>query len=271
MKALSDEPITQDDVKEFIQAKSDFAFELRVLEKLTRMGFACEHSGTYTDPNTQKTREFDIRAEKFLDYGYRDRRLRICFAVECKNIGENFPLLFYCCQRRHEERFIDLAFRRPKSLVAGSSFKERNECPYSPTRPVAKSCDQIGRQKSDGKITGSDSSVFDKISQAINSSFGMVNHCYNTGFRDVPVISCVVPVLVVPDSRLWTVEYASDGSISGDPLAAQNVEYFVNKHFYFDRYDNFDVSHLEIVEFSALEDLLEKYRFLRHVDDIPLG
>jgi hypothetical protein len=55
--------ITAQDLTEFMNTDSDFAFEMNVLRWLEDNGFECRHSGTYGDPVTGKLRQFDIRAE----------------------------------------------------------------------------------------------------------------------------------------------------------------------------------------------------------------
>jgi len=47
-------------------------------KKISQLGFDCRHSGTYEDPITAKTREYDIRADKRKDnFIFRS-------AIECK-------------------------------------------------------------------------------------------------------------------------------------------------------------------------------------------
>lgn len=85
MAKLKDEKINVQDVNEYLEKYSDFSFEIKVLKKLVSLGFQCEHSGTYEDPTTKKTREFDIRAWKIDQLG-KKTTFRFCLAVECKNL-----------------------------------------------------------------------------------------------------------------------------------------------------------------------------------------
>ena len=62
MAKLKNEPISKSDILEYLESSSDFAFEVSVLKKLVALGFVCEHSGTYEDPVTGKTRELGIYA-----------------------------------------------------------------------------------------------------------------------------------------------------------------------------------------------------------------
>jgi hypothetical protein len=49
----SDNPITEADRNEFVDNDSDFAFEMRVLNKFAFLDFYGQHSGTYRDPRQQ--------------------------------------------------------------------------------------------------------------------------------------------------------------------------------------------------------------------------
>ena len=71
-KQLKSDQITRVDIEEYLADYADFSFELRVLKELTDLKIKCQHGGTYEDPITKKSREFDIRA---LMHG--DERLRI--------------------------------------------------------------------------------------------------------------------------------------------------------------------------------------------------
>lgn len=54
-KLLTD-PISSNHIGEYLDDYSDFAFELKVLNKLVEMGFACEHGAVYEDPFTRAGR-----------------------------------------------------------------------------------------------------------------------------------------------------------------------------------------------------------------------
>lgn len=54
MAKLKKDPITEQDLTDFVSADSDFGFEMRVLKRLRADGFDCSHSGTYRDPVTDK-------------------------------------------------------------------------------------------------------------------------------------------------------------------------------------------------------------------------
>src|SRR5689334_21335363 len=84
---------------EFLATTSHFAFELRCLERISQLGFRCQHAGSYQDRVTKKARQFDIRAYK------ESSKFGVRFAVECKNLSESFPLLIMNVPRAPEESF----------------------------------------------------------------------------------------------------------------------------------------------------------------------
>src|SRR5438132_1668631 len=122
MAKLKLEPITRNDLVEFLCGFSDFSFEVKVLNTLAGIGFTCEHGGSYDDPVMKKPRQFDIRAT------WNIGRLFLRLAVECKNLRCNFPLLITCLPRRDEESFYEIVY----SVNPKSNPLERPSGPYSP-------------------------------------------------------------------------------------------------------------------------------------------
>jgi len=221
---LIDQRIEKDDIEEYLNSYSDFSFEVKVLKTLTSLGFDCEHSGTYEDPITKKTREFDIRAWKIFDLN-ENTIFRIGMAVECKNIRENFPLVVHCMPRTESEAYHHLVWshRSSEEPYRISPFFEyarrvilgKDETVYAIGEPVGKSCDQVDRRASqNGEIIGSDADLFDKISQSLNSAYEILRSSHYAGDRELTVISLILPILVVPTGRVWFVSYDSDGNIT---------------------------------------------------------
>lgn len=276
MVKLKENLISKDDILEYLETYSDFSFEVKVLRYFSSIGYNCQHSGTYEDPVTGKTREFDVRAvhSKCIRENF---YINICFAIECKNIRGNFPLVIHCMPRENDECYLDLIWSsHPASYHSiGRCIKLKgSECPYMFQDPTGKSCDQVGRQDNkDSRIVGSDYDVFDKISQAINSSYDLIVKGHKAYYnKNANVVTLVVPVLVVPDDRLWTVWYSRSGEIEREPAATKNVEYFIGKKF--EVKDNIGVSpsayklsHLEIVQISDIGNMVRKYRELPAITD----
>jgi hypothetical protein len=255
---LKTQAITQFDIEEYLNDYADFSFELRVLKALTDLKLQCQHGGTYDDPITGKSREFDIRA--LLQY---DEFMRIHLSVECKNLQPNFPLVVHCLGRKANESYNELIH----TFVPSDSFAVHREGAesirlisktlYSKDAYVAKSADQVGR-RNDGSITATDGGVFEKISQAINSSRDLISEAYLLEVSQEDRLTLVCPVLIVPDLTLWQIKYSDDGARIGSPEPANHVSYFIGKEWSVGLM-SYSISHLEILTFSEVSNFLTKY------------
>lgn len=98
MAKLKNIEISASDINEYLDSYSDFSFEVKTQKELVNLGFQCQHGGTYEDPITGKSREFDIRATKRYEY-HESFIYRLCLSVECKNIRANCPLVIHCSPR----------------------------------------------------------------------------------------------------------------------------------------------------------------------------
>jgi hypothetical protein len=284
MANLKDTPITKADIEEYVNGYSDFAFEIFVLKELNSLGFSCEHAGTYEDPVTNKTREFDIRAKKVISDDL-DCKTQIFLSVECKNLKDNFPLIVHCLPREENECQFNLicASAREKNefrsnLLSASALPKigdraksvrlsGDKSPYRKRQAVGKSLVQLGRRVHDRQLTGNDSEVFDKMSQALNASYDLIEEAHYAAGDGVNVISAVVPVIVVPDNRIWTVHYNHKGEIERGPTIEGNVEYYIDKSWNIIDFGPrwYNLSHLEIVQISHLSEMIKKYTQLKNL------
>lgn len=265
MAKLQDIAIAANDIREFADGSSDFGFELRVLSGLESGAIDCEHSGTYDDPVTNKPRQFDIRAMLDLD------TCCVRLAIECKNLRENFPLVVFQVPRSEKESYHDLIFSHepqhhghgfasPLTETHGSMLRLRKEHSfYKPGEYVGKSCSQVGRAIS-GELTGNDAEVYDKWYQAIHSAHDLVDRA-NEDWESNDQKACVtlvLPVLVVPNDRLWGINYQSDGTRAGDPEPIDRVSLYIDKFVASsDRFSGISAnfSHLEILTENGLTDM----------------
>lgn len=276
MAKLRDKAIEDRDIIEYLNVQSDFAFEVKTLSKLCGLGFTCAHAGTYEDPLTRKARQFDIRAT-------RNRQLsetlcfRLLLSVECKNLRPNFPLLVHCMSRKQIECLQSWIWSFPPVAYGGlystgvnppvNKVYARTVSPHEPLGiyregdPVGKATDQVGRNGK-GKFVENDAAVFDKISQAISSVHDLAwNSCFASGAPFLHVVSVVVPVLVVPDDRLWMVQYDDLGKMIAEPKKVRSVEFYVGKRVEISQgmfQLTCDISHLEIVQLSEIDVLVAK-------------
>ncbi|MCH7701068.1 MAG: hypothetical protein IID37_05220 [Planctomycetes bacterium] len=271
-KQLKPDSITQPDLIEYLDGYSDFSFEIKTLRALVTLGFTCEHGGTYDDPATGKPREYDIRATRRMGKAF----LRL--AVECKNLRANFPLLVSCLPRRAEEAFheVSYSYDPAKSRVIVSAGPtplamtphsksvrlEGSESLYSVGAPVGKSCDQVGRLQRGDAIESGDSDVYAKWSQALSSADELTYLACSDGADRTGscAVSIVLPLLVVPDGRLWETHYDANGNRSSDPRLVDRCSYFVNRKYYHRSPaggDKLVISHLEFVTSNGLLKFLD--------------
>lgn len=265
MGKLKNIVISGTDICDFADSTSDFGFELRILAMLKALTVKCEHSGTYDDPVTQRPRQFDIRA--LLDF----ELYRVRLAIECKNLRENFPLVVFEVPRNEMESFHDLILsyqpQRNGSFVHssvmdshGKKLRLRNKCSfYPPNEYVGKACSQVGRLLNDD-LTGNDAEVYDKWYQAIHSAHDLVdraNEDWKTNDKKV-CVTLVLPILVVPNDRLWRIKYQSDGMRDNNPERIDRATMYIDKFVAStDRLAGISASfsHLEIVTERGLANL----------------
>jgi len=236
---------------------------------MDKMGFDCDHGGTYTDPISGVRREYDIRAffHKAELHGHRCRGT-LWLAAECKNIRKNFPLVVSTTERRESESFFDLLLYKGNALSDSDKFSVRRiqkSDIYRVGEEVGKSCNQVGKKRGQGnkwKITANDHNVFDRISQAVNSAFDLIDASsrdYNGEHVDF-----IVPILVVPDDSLWAVKYSETGVQSTPPRLLEECPIFLEQEWIIKKDSPFQsdiyytLSHLDIVTISALSLYVER-------------
>lgn len=280
MSKISPDPITKSDVKKYLNNYSDFSFELKVLKKFVDLGYECSHSGTYTDPVTNKSREYDIRAL------FQKEFIRFHLSIECKNLRENFPLVVHCLERKENESYNELIFTfepktpaqkvGPISLPLPSALMESSRSTrvqkvslYPKGQFVGKAIDQIGKRQDNSEITSNDGEVFDKISQAINSSVDLISEASNLDTSSVPgYLTFVCPVLIVPDHALWQAKYSDDGEQLSEPEQIKHISYYIGKDWSVNggfQLLTYTISHLEIITYSEIQNFVEKH-LLNYMD-----
>lgn len=262
MAKLKDSAVGQSDLIEFVDTTSDFAFEMQTLKLLTDCNWKCTHGWTYFDPATNKPREFDIRAR----YGMVEFRLML--AVECKNLRENFPLLVSCVPRLRAESFHDVVVKGGDDFWGDRTPESRRKqsirvitsgiFPPGPRGIVGKSCNQVGRLAHDGSLTFSDTEVFDKWSQAIASCRDLIVEFQQLERSGKTIRAAILPVVVVPNGRLWKVVYDDSGERVGDPEETDSVDHFVGYTFSGIRTSSqeFTISHIRFMTVAGLRNFV---------------
>lgn len=231
---------------EYIERESNFSFELRcrqVLENLrppiTRepvFGWETKmpsHGGHYKDPVTGKFREFDFRLVR----RHRDRRTALYFAIECKNIfgallgvgtlASSYEAHHWALKYGHSTDHIGSTLRPTIAQECCPSTIYRIEEPVMREIACLHPDTEIGDQRrfraEERKQT---QEVHGRYGQAIHSAyeftFAASEAHRRTGIGDHLDRAIILPIVVVPDGKLWTVTY-NDEYESGQP---QSVDHF---------------------------------------------
>lgn len=255
--------VTKADIEQFLSTSSDFTFELRVLQHASGVGLHCRHGGTYDDPITQKARQFDIQAESV---PVRPPDATFRFAIECKNLRPTFPLVVHRVPRASNEAFIDaICSSKPPNALGPYPYGERvrlagARSPYEAGQPVGKAFDQIGKDKV-GEVFAEDRDVFEKLTQALASGYDLIQTSHFAG-REGLACGVVLPIVVVPDSMLWVVDYDANGNITSGPVTAAEASYFVGKHWFVSEAPGgrwYTLSHLELCTITHLQSWLRRW------------
>jgi hypothetical protein len=232
---------------------------------LRSLGLKCRHGGTYEDPVTAKTRQFDILAESAIvrasDY------LQVLFAVECKHLQPHYPLVVHRLPRDRSESYLDVIMSKEDEYGYSGTSSYRFQvvgdyCPYDINLPVGKALDQIGKAEASGELVGSDQEVFDKMTQALNSSYLLLNEASIAArSRSTFVFSVIVPVVVVPDQTLWAIDYDEHGNVLGKPQQLTELSVFVGKEWSVGgrMKHPFALSHIEFVTPARISEFVSRW------------
>lgn len=227
-------PISASDIQNVVLQEDDFGHEMRVGGIFTNIKFPAinfsparfkplQHGGTYIDPVTQKTRQFDYRFHITERY---DDLHNIFLAAECKNLNPDLPLVV-CGRPRTDEEAYHLFIARGEDEKSQIRKVEGPNSLYKPNDFVGKSIVRL--KKKDNKLcSDGDSEIYDKWSQALASShdlaFGAVYK------KPLPKsLAFVMPLVVVPDNSLWTVSYRNDGTLESSPQQVDQCEFYVDQ------------------------------------------
>lgn len=256
--------ITQSDLARYLATQDDFALELFAASEARRAGFDVTHGGTYEDPVTGKHRQFDVRAVYV-----RDSR-EVALAIECKALRANFPLLVSRIPRSDAESKHDIIHTHrtytpiPDYVPGGQITVSPSPVLYPAEAPVGKSMTQIGLN-SEGEFVSSDSETYDKWAQALTSLSDLVAGGWRGHERSLrrDYVCVALPVLVISDTTLWTVDYDAAGVITGGPCQQASVEHYVGRVYAGPGQHKFVSTHLHIITKSALA------RFLNQLANDP--
>ncbi len=261
---MSKEEIGPAEITEWLDNQSSFSLELKVCSHASTSGFEVEHGGTYSDPVTDKPRQFDIRCIM------RKEHRAIKFAVECKALSREFPLVIQRVPRTQDESFHDvLIANEPECGSIGLAYRgdntkivrtEYTSDLYPSHNFVGKACNQIG--KKNDRLIANDKEVYDKWSQAISSAHDLIDVSVyeREKLGHIQSLTAVFPVLVVSDACLWCVNYDREGNRSTEPMTADAVEFYISKEYWRQgqMHPAYTVSHLHIMTLSGYEQFLRR-------------
>ena len=237
-------PFSQAEIDKVVGSESSFAFECQVHHRLRNWFINAQHGGTYIDPATKLHREFDIRVSAQTTAGN-----HINLAIECKKISQATPVVVLQSLRKHNERsvseIVPMVTTNPHSArmpKTKDGFRR-----YSGNF-VGRSIEQYQRDKKIGckKVRNADG-IYAKWSQAISSCYEFVENGVGLhgAFRTL-----VIPVLVVPNSCLWLIDF-DRGGVASPARQASHCEVYVNVPV---GDKGFRITHLEIWTFDAIEE-----------------
>lgn len=254
---------------------------MQVRELFASRRLRYRHGGTYDDPIEGKPRQFDLTADLNLADAYVPVRLRL--AIECKCLSEYAPMLIYrsprsvyeaghCVIARTRgdraaiEGYLENHASIPRLSSQSGPFPEAcvldlapSRCMYPSGEFVGKSAECISKDGG-GKLRGGDKEIYPRWTQALQSASAMLPDVVTGFFGDKKfVVNWIIPILVVPDERLYVVDFDDSGAQTGPPSQVEQTSFFVDyKPATIDLpQPEFRFGHLEIMTFSFLRSFIE--------------
>jgi hypothetical protein len=248
-----DRRITSEHIQEYLTKQDDFSIELRTLNCLLRKGFSAQHGGNYVDAGSGKSRQFDLRANIVVD------RKHTYLAVECKNLQAENPLIVSRIPRMRSEAFHETMSGTEHALMGPTLTRHSPSLIYPIDEFVGKSTAQLSVKKEQGRIiyTANDAQVYDKWTQALNSSAGLIS--VNIKSQENRF---VIPIVVIPDNTLWVVDYNNSGELVNTPYLVEHTSFYVDNEYISRRAASeikYNISHLHFYTESGFSKLLDKF------------
>lgn len=127
---------------------------------------------------------------------------------------------------------------------------------YAPGDAVGKACEQVGRNAS-GELVASSADVYEKWAQALSSAHDLTYLSCGDGSERSSgfAMSLVMPIVVVPNGRLWLALYDHDGQLQRGPEQVDRCAYYVGRayeHQSIGGGEEVTLSHLEFVTVDGL-------------------
>jgi hypothetical protein len=274
MMPTTSKRITADAIAAFLDARDDFDLELFAVRLLKARGWDAHHRGTYTDPVTEKPRQYDVWARAQFPL-----HCDMLMAVECKSLAVEFPLLLSRV-RNEVDSDHDLLKNVIRPQIGDTASTIENSATsrlrlYAAADMVGKAITQVRWHENGKKLIASDSDTYDKWSQCLAAATRLVRMATAQPGPDdgQPRYTFVMPVLVVSNDTLWVVDYDENGMRS-KPTKKDAALLYVDRHQNLEtRTGNtapYHLSHLHIYTRKGFVELLRELstpsnRFLERI------
>jgi hypothetical protein len=254
--------ITPDDILKVVLVEDDFGHEMRVGNILTNPKYpdvhytrahvlTPSHGGTYIDQVTNKTRQFDYRCQ--IVRGHQGTH-NIFIAAECKNLNPDLPLVV-CGRPRTKDESYHVFITKAHDGNPRLEIVEGISSIYAPNCFVGKSLLRL-KIKEKKLCADGDSEIYDKWSQALASShdlaFGAAHN--NPASQSMAFI---LPLVVVPNNSLWSVNYKDNGSPAGNPEQINQCQFYVDQKVPIGL--PFVITHIHFVTLIGLSEMLSEF------------
>jgi hypothetical protein len=187
-------------------------------------------------------------------------------AVECKSLSREFPLVISRAPRPGQDASHDIirvghdgdAGARNVSILYSDPHRL---CLYGLSEMVGRSLTRIGWEQSGKKLISSDVELYDKWAQALASAGELVTLASQQTTPNGVSYTFVMPVLLVNDGSLWTVDYDEEG-VRGEPTLADDAYYFADaEHEFPNAYakSTYHMTHLHIYTRTGFTRMLGNY------------
>lgn len=257
-------PITSSEIQDIVQREDDFGHEMRVggilnsvqapqsafvKARVSRL----DHGGTYIDPATSKTRQFDFRCR--ISKGIEGLH-NILLAVECKNLNPDLPLVV-CGRERTDKEAYHLVIARDENRHVSIAKVEGMSSLYEPRGFVGKSLLRL-KIKDKRLCSDGDSEIYDKWSQALASCRDLAIEFANANSTvERKGNAFLMPIVVVPNNSLWAVSYNNNGTIQDVPKQVDLCDFYVDHKL--SASFPFVLTHIQFATLTGLSTMLAQY------------
>ncbi len=221
---------------------------------LKKHGAHVQHGWTYADPVEGKPRQFDFRAMLLKT----DCAQAVRLAVEAKNLALEAPLIVSGTARVLEEAFHDRVKcqnRNGHDFV--SVLRSKADQPFYPVgKFVGKSILRLKWDEKKGFISSAplESEIYNRWTQALASADELCKSAAISSTRHPELETVILPLVVVPDGTLWTIEYDTEGKPIGPPTLSEATNLFLNHEVVVRPHNNWmNLGHVNLYTLTGLK------------------